>query len=183
MEFTEDMRLTDDEFFQFCRDNATSRFERLNTGEIIVKQLPGGTKGNLNMEVGADFGIWNRLPKWGYFFGSSTAFRLPDTSVLSPDVAGVSRTRWESLTGQQRRKFVPLCPDFVLELKSPSDRLVDTKQKMVDWMDNGCQLGWLMDTDTRTAYVYRPNQEPEEITNLTTPSGENVLPGFTLTLV
>ncbi|MBO0938638.1 Uma2 family endonuclease [Fibrella sp. HMF5335] len=101
--------------------------------------------------------------------------------MLSPDVAGVSRARWKALTEQQRRKFVPLCPDFVLELKSPSDRLVDAKQKMVDWMDNGCQLGWLIDTDMRTAYVYRPDREPEEITNLTTLSGEGVLLDFTLT--
>lgn len=130
-----------------------------------------------------DFSIWNRQAKWGYFFDSSTAFRLPDTSVLSPDVAGVSRVRWEALTEEQRRKFVSLCPDFMLELKSPSDRLTDAKLKMVDWMDNGCQLGWLIDTDTQTAYVYRLNQEPEEVANLTALSGEEVLPDFMLTTV
>ena len=182
MHFAEDMRFSDDEFVRFCDDNPSLRFERRKNGDIVLMSLTGGETGNRNIEIGADFVFWNRGSKWGYFFDSSTAFRLPDTSVLSPDVAGVSRTRWESLTEQQRRKFVPLCPDFVLELKSPSDRLADAKQKMTDWMDNGCQLGWLIDTDTRTAYIYRPNQEPEEITGLTTLSGEAILPDFDLVL-
>lgn len=182
MHFAEDIRLTDEEFFRFCQDNPSLRFERRKNGDIVLMSLTGGETGNRNFELNIDFGLWNRQSKWGYFFDSSTAFRLSDTSVLSPDVAGVSRLRWEALTDEERRRFVPLCPDFVLELKSPSDRLTDAKGKMDDWLSNGVQLGWLIDPDTRTAYIYCPDQPVEEVTNVTTLSGEWVLPGFTLTL-
>ncbi|RYF63215.1 MAG: Uma2 family endonuclease, partial [Cytophagaceae bacterium] len=142
--FPEDLRMNDDEFFRFCQDNPGLRFERRKNGDIIFMSLTGGETGNRNFELSIDFGIWNRQSKWGYFFDSSTAFRLSDTSVMSPDVAGVSKARWEALTEKERRRFVPLCPDFVLELLSPSDRLADAQQKMEDWIANGCQLGWLL---------------------------------------
>jgi Uma2 family endonuclease len=151
-------------------------------GDIIFMSLTGGETGNRNFELNIDFGLWNRQAKWGYFFDSSTAFRLPDTSVMSPDVAGVGRERWESLAPRQRRQFVPLCLEFVLELKLPSDRLTDNKSKMDDWMNNGGSLGWINDPDTQTDYIYRARQDMEEIHGLTSLSGESVLPNFTLTL-
>lgn len=178
--FPEDLRMNDDEFFRFCQDNPDLRFERRKNGDIILMSLTGGETGNRNMEIGADFVFWNRQSKWGYFFDSSTAFRLSDTAVMSPDVAGVSKSRWEALTDKERRRFVPLCPDFVLELLSPSDRLADAQQKMDDWMTNGCQLGWLLDPRTRTAYVYRPEQAMQTYPNVTLLSGETTLPGFSL---
>ncbi len=128
----------------------------VKTESSSVMSLTGGETGNRNFELSIDFGLWNRQSKWGYFFDSSTAFRLSDTSVMSPDVAGISKSRWEALTDKERRRFVPLCPDFVLELLSQSDRLADAQQKMDDWMANGCQLGWLLDPRNKTAYVYTP---------------------------
>ncbi|MBO0952703.1 Uma2 family endonuclease [Fibrella forsythiae] len=180
--FPEDLRMNDDKLFRFCRDNPGLRFERRKNGDIIFMSLTGGETGNQNFELSIDFGIWNRQSKWGYFFDSSTAFRLSDTSVISPDVAGVSKSRWEALTEKERRRFVPLCPDFVLELLSPSDRLVDAQQKMEDWMANGCQLGWLLSPATSTAYIYRSNQEVVVYETTHPLSGEDILPDFMLDL-
>ena len=182
LHFPEDLQLTDDEFFRFCRDNQGLRFERRKNGDLILKSLKGGKLGNQTFELSIDFVFWNRQSKWGYFFDSSTAFRLPDTAILSPDVAGVCGDRWEALTEQQQSKFVPLCPDFVLELLSPSDRLADAKGKMTEWLANGCQLAWLLDPATRTAYVYRPNVPVATVEAVTQLSGEDVLPSFVLTV-
>ena len=178
----EDLRMNDDEFTRFCQDNADLKFERRKNGDIVFMANTGGETGNKNFEIGADFAIWNRQVKFGTFFDSSTAFRLSDTSIMSPDISAISQARWDALTPEQRRKIVPLCPDFVLELKSPNDRMKDAKEKMDDWMANGCQLGWLIDLDAQKTYVYRPDQEPREISGLGQVSGEDVLPGFTLDL-
>lgn len=181
--FPEDLRMNDDEFFRFCQDNPNLRFGRRKNGDIILMSLTGGETGNRNFELYLDFGNWNRQSKWGYFFDSSTAFRLPDTSVMSPDMAGIRCDRWEALTDKQRRRFVPLCPDFVLELKSPVDRLTDATSKMDDWLENGCQLGWLIDPNTQTVHIYRPDQPVEAVAMGTPLSGEAVLPEFTLSLM
>lgn len=180
--FPEDLRMNDDEFFRFCQDNPNLRFERRKNGDIIFMSLTGGETGNRNFELSIDFGLWNRQSKWGYFFDSSTAFRLSDTSVMSPDVAGVSKARREALMDKERRRFVPLCPDFVLELLSPSDRLTDAQQKMDDWIANGCQLGWLLDLGNKTAYIYKPDQEVAVHQPVQILSGDDILPEFTLDL-
>lgn len=178
----EDLRLNDDEFDRFCQDNPDLKFERRKNGDIVFMANTGGETGNTNFELGVDFGVWNRQAKFGKFFDSSTAFRLPDTSIMSPDVSAIGQDRWNLLTPEQRRKIVPLCPDFVLELKSPNDRMKDVKEKMDDWMANGCRLGWLIDPDEQKTYTYRPGQETEEVDGLGQLSGENVLPGFVLDL-
>ncbi|MBC8153656.1 MAG: Uma2 family endonuclease [Bacteroidetes bacterium] len=178
----EDLRMNDDEFVRFCRENPNLKFERRKNGDIVFVANTGGESGNKNFEISADFAIWNRKARLFYFFDSSTAFRLPDTSIMSPDVAGIVPSRWESLTPRQRVEYVPLCPDFVLELRSATDRLKDANEKMADWMANGCRLGWLIDPVNQTTYVYRPAQEPEIIVGLGVLSGETVLPGFELDL-
>lgn len=180
--FPEDLRMNDDEFFRFCQDNPILRFERCKNGDIAILSLSDGITGNLNIELGADLGLWNRQSKWGYFFDSSTAFRLSDTSVMAPDVAGVSKARWETLTASERRRFVPLCPDFILELLSPSDRLIDAQQKMDGWMANGCQLGWLLDLGNKTAYMYKPEHEVAVHQPVQVLTGDDTLPNFTLYL-
>lgn len=174
--------MNDDEFFRFCQDNPDLKFERRKNGDIIVMGLTGSQTGNENFEIGLDFGIWNRKVKFGKVFDSSSGFRLPDTAVMSPDVAIIAKARWESLTPEQRKTFAPLCPDFVLELRSQSDRLKDCFEKMNDWMANGCRLAWLIDLDDQLTYVYRAGQDREDIPGLVTLSGEAVLPGFTLDL-
>lgn len=174
--------MNDDEFTRFCQDNPDLKFERRKNGDIVFVANTGGEIGNYNLEIGTDFGIWNRQARWGLFFDSSTAFRLPDTSIMSPDIAGLARSRWDGLTGDERKKILLLCPDFVLELRSPSDRLKDAKEKMDDWMANGCRLGWLIDPVEPKTYIYRAGQETQEVSGLGKLSGEAVLPGFLLDL-
>ncbi|MBD2752736.1 Uma2 family endonuclease [Spirosoma validum] len=178
----EDLRMNDDEFIRFCQDNSDLKFERRKNGDIVFIANTGGETGNNNVEISADFAIWNWQARFGKFFDSSTAFRLPDTSIMSPDVAAITQSRWDALTPEQRRKILPLCPDFVLELRSQSDRLKDCFEKMDDWMANGCRLGWLIDLSNQTTYVYRPNQAKQEITGFSQLSGDDVLPGFSLNL-
>ena len=178
----EDLRMNDDEFTRFCQDNPDLKFERRKNGDIVFGANTGGETGNKNFEISADFAIWNRQTKFGKFFDSSTAFRLSDTSIMSPDVSAIAQDRWDSLTPEQRRKIVPLCPDFVLELKSPNDRMKDAKEEMDDWMANGCRLGWLIAPDEQKTYIYRPDQEPREISGLGQLSGETILQCFTLDL-
>lgn len=178
----EDLRMNDDEFFRFCQDNPDLKFERRKNGDIVFMANTGGETGNYNFELGVDFGLWNRQTRFGKFFDSSTAFRLSDTSIMSPDLSGIAQSRWDTLTTEQRRKMVPLCPDFVLELRSPNDRLKDCFEKMDDWMANGCRLGWLIDLTNQLTYIYRPGQERQEVNGLELLSGEDVLPGFSLDL-
>jgi Uma2 family endonuclease len=178
----EDLRMNDDEFFRFCQDNPDLKFERRKNGDIVFMANTGGETGNYNFELSVDFGVWNRQVRFGKFFDSSTAFRLSDTSIMSPDISGIAQNRWDELNAEQRRKIVALCPDFILELRSPNDRLKDCFEKMEDWMTNGCRLGWLIDLTNQITYIYRPNQERQEIAGLEQLSGEEVLPGFSLDL-
>ena len=182
MHLPEDLRMNDDEFVRFCQDNPALKFERRKNGDIVFMANTGGETGSNNFELSVDFGVWNRQARYGKFFDSSTAFRLPDTSIMSPDVSAISQIRWDALTLEQRRKILPLCPDFVLELRSQTDRLKDCFEKMDDWMTNGCQLAWLLDLNSQTTYIYRPNQQREEILGQLKLSGESVLPGFILDL-
>ncbi|QIP12374.1 Uma2 family endonuclease [Spirosoma aureum] len=178
----EDLRMNDDEFFRFCQDNPDLKFERRKNGDIVFMANTGGETGNYNFELSVDFGVWNRQVRFGKFFDSSTAFRLSDTSIMSPDISGIAQNRWDELNPEQRRKIVALCPDFILELRSPNDRLKDCFEKMEDWTANGCRLGWLIDLTNQITYIYRPNQERQEIVGLGQLSGEDVLPGFSLDL-
>ncbi len=184
LHYAEDLRLNDEEFFRFCQDNPELKFERTKNGDIIFMALTGGETGRLNTSLNFEIELWNRQARSGVVFDSSTGFRLPDSSVKSPDVAVVAAHRWEILAPEQRKKFVPICPDFVLELKSPSDSLKEAKQKMTEWIENGCRLAWLLDPENQTAHVYRPASEPEEITGFTGRklSGQDVLPGLELDL-
>ncbi len=178
----EDLRMNDDEFVRFCQENPDLKFERRKNGDIVFMALTGTETGSNNAEIVADFVIWNRKTQFGKIFDSSTGFRLPDTSIMSPDVAVIAQSRWVTLTVEQRRKIALICPDFVLELRSATDRLNDAKEKMADWMANGCQLGWLIDPTNQTTYIYRLAQEPEIVTGFGILSGEMVLPGFELDL-
>lgn len=175
---------TRDDFYTFCQDNPAHKFEREPDGRIIVMPNTGGRTGMRNSEINADVIIWNRQAKLGLVFDSSTAFDLPDGSTRSPDVAWVSRDRWEALSEREQEKFPPICPDFVIELLSPSDSLNATKTKMTDvWMANGCRLAWLIDPKTVTTHIFRANGEIQIIQGFDKLlSGEDVLVGFALQL-
>ncbi|MBO0930989.1 Uma2 family endonuclease [Fibrella aquatilis] len=181
--FEQIRHMSDDEFYYFCQDNANLNFERDANGNIKPMGQTGADTGEKNSELGADLVIWNRQSKLGFVYDSSTAFRLPNSAVRSPDVAWLTAERRNAFTPEQRRKFLPLCPDFVVELVSESDLQKDTEAKMVEYMANGCRLGWLINPKTQTAKVYRANGSIDVITSFAGAlSGEGVLPGFSLSL-
>jgi Uma2 family endonuclease len=176
------IKLTDDQFYQLCRDNPDVKFERNANGEIIIMPPTGGETGNRNFELSADFAIWNRQYRLGVCFDSSTCFKLPNGADRSPDVSWIKQERWDTLTLEQKEKFPPIAPDFVLELISPTDSLKKTQGKMQEYMKNEVRLGWLIDRKTRRVEIYRLGQAVEVLKSPTELSGEDVLPGFVLKL-
>lgn len=174
--------LTDEQFFQVCQNNRDLRFERTASGELVIMPPTGGETGNRNFEIVVQLGIWNKKHNLGVGFDSSTGFKLPNGANRSPDASWVLKERWEALTQQQRQKFLPLCPDFVVELCSPSDSVKQTQAKMQEYIDNGARLGWLINTKARRVEIYRLNQNVEILEQPATLSGEDVLPGFILDL-
>ncbi len=174
--------LTDEQFYQLCRANPDVKFERNAQGKIIIMSPTGGETGNRNFEIGADFAIWNRQAKLGVAFDSSTCFKLPNGANRSPDVAWIQQARWDALTPQQKEIFPPIAPDFVLELMSPSDTLLETQAKLQEYMANGVRLGWLIDRKTRRVEIYRRGEPVEVLNDPISLSGENVLPEFMLSL-
>jgi Uma2 family endonuclease len=176
------IQLSDDQFYQLCRNNPEIKFERNSKGEIIIVPPTGGGTGNRNIEIGADFVIWNRQAKLGILFDSSTCFKLPNGANRSPDVSWISNQRWNTLTTEQKEKFPPIAPDFVLELMSPTDSLKETQAKMQEYMSNGVKLGWLINRKLRQVEIYRLGQPVEILENPTQILGGDILPGFILDL-
>jgi len=172
--------LTEEQFFLLCQNNGDLRFERTASGEIIIMPPTGGETSNNNFEIAMQLGMWNKQTKLGKGFDSNGGFTLPNGAVRAPDASWLKLERWEALTPQERQKFLPLCPDFVVELLSPTDSLKQTQAKMQEYIANGARLGWLIDPKTRRVEIYRPNQDVELLENPVTLSGEDVLPGFVL---
>jgi Uma2 family endonuclease len=176
------LKLSEEQFAQLAAVNRDLRLELTAKGELIIMPPTGGKTGNRNLDLEGQLWLWNRLNRLGKAFDSSTGFRLPNGAIRSPDATWVSLERWESLTETQRKKFLPLCPDFALELVSETDDLTDIQKKMQEYLDNGLRLGWLINPKTQTVEIYRPNQPVKILQSPTTLSGEEVLPGFVLDL-
>ncbi|MEG4275306.1 MULTISPECIES: Uma2 family endonuclease [unclassified Microcoleus] len=176
------IKLTDEQFFQLCQENENIRLERTAKGELIIMSPAGGETGSSNAGLTAQIWIWNQQNKLGKVFDSSTGFKLPNNANRAPDASWVKLERWDALTPEQQKKFPPICPDFVVELMSPSDSLKETQDKMKEYRDNGAVLGWLINRKSRQVEIYRPNQEVEVLESPATVSGEDVLPGFILNL-
>ncbi len=176
--------MSDDDLLQFCAKNEVLRIEREPNGELTVMSPTSTGAGQTDLDISAQLYVWNRQANAGVAFGSSTGFRLPDGSMRSPDAAWASWARWQALTSnQQRRGFAPLCPEFVIELRSPSDNLADLQAKMRSWLGNGVQLGWLIDPERQVVEVYRQDaMHPEVFENRSTLPGEGPVAGFTLEL-
>ncbi|HLP87656.1 MAG TPA: Uma2 family endonuclease [Nostocaceae cyanobacterium] len=174
--------LTDEQFFQLCQNNRDFRFERSAAGELIIMPPTGSETGSCNFDIAVEVGIWNKKTKLGKGFDSSTGFKLPNGKDVSPDVAWIKKERWESLTPEQQGKFAPIAPDFVIELRSPSDNLKNLQKRMQEYIENGVKLGWLIDRKNKRVEIYRINQDVEVLENPSSLSGENVLPGFVLDL-
>ncbi|MBD2692740.1 Uma2 family endonuclease [Anabaena catenula] len=176
------IQLTDNQFYQLCRENPEVKFERNADGKLLIISPTGGITGNQNAEIAADFGIWNRQTKLGVCFDSSTCFKLPNGANRSPDVAWIKKERWDALTPEEQEKFSPIAPDFVLELMSPSDSLQETQTKMQEYINNGVKLGWLINRKMRQVQIYRLDKPVEILEFPQELSGEDVLPGFILNM-
>ena len=176
------VHLSDEQFYHLCQNNRELKFERTAKGELIIMSPVGGESGNREADLIIDLGIWNRQTALGYTFSSSTIFKLPNGANRSPDAAWIQRERWQALTLKQRRKFPPIAPDFVIELRSATDDLEMLRSKMQEYMDAGVQLGWLINPQQQQVEIYRQKQDVE-VRNLPTQlSGEGVLPGFSLSV-
>ncbi len=176
------VRLSREQFHTLCRENPDLKLERSATGELIVMPPTGGETGRRNVSVSGQLWAWNEQTDLGEAFDSSTGFTLPNGADRSPDASWVTRARWIALTPEQREKFVPLCPDFVVEILSPSDSLKKTQTKMAEYLENGCRLGWLLNRKGGSVEIYRPEQAVEILDAPLSISSESVLPGFTLSL-
>lgn len=182
--------LTDEEFMRVAAANEEWRFESTKDGELMIMPPTAGNTGRRNIKISAQLENWSSANNLGEAFDSSTLFVLPNGARRSPDAAWIRRVseaapsepRWDALTLEQQDKYPPICPDFVIELVSPSDRVEELRQKMQEYLNNGAILGWLIDPKTRRVEVYRTRQNKETLEFPVTLSGEDVLPGFVLNL-
>jgi Uma2 family endonuclease len=175
-------RFSDEAFADFCRANPDLRVERNAQGEIVVMPPAGGEASNRSAEVTSQVLRWAKKDGRGRGFDSSAGFRLPDGSILSPDASWVSNEALARLTPKQRKEFLPLCPEFVIEVCSPSDDLTEAKRKMELWIENGAELGWLIDGDARTVCVYRRARAPKVHRGIAELAGDGPVKGFVLKL-
>ena len=175
-------KMDDERFFGFCQDNRDVRIEQNAKGEIIIMPPTGSETGDRNAEITTQLRNWAKKDKKGKTYDSSTGFKLPNGAKRSPDASWILKERLENFSAKQLQKFLPLCPDFVLELSSPTDSLKDLQEKMDEYIENGARLGWLLDSKNKRILIYRPNEEIELLKNPETISGAPVLEGFELDL-
>ena len=176
------IKLTREQFYQLCAENPNLKLERNTQGELIIMPPTGGETGRSNSAVNAQVWLWNHHNQLGEVFDSSTGFSLPSGADRSPDVSWVEKSRWEALSKEEKEKFIPLCPDFVIEILSPNDSLSKTRQKMEEYIENGCRLGWLISRKRQEVEIYRPRQEVEILSSPQSISGKDVLPGLVINL-
>lgn len=175
--------ISDTAFLALCKDNEHLRIERDRHGNLEIMPPVRPLTDNKNSELTVELGLWNRQSKLGKIFGPSAGFKMPNTAIRMPDVGWISIDRWQQLSESELHSLSPICPDFVIELRSATDSLKKLQAKMLEWIDNGCQLAWLIDPTTHKAYIYRANGSIEIIDSFQQKiSGENVLPGFELDL-
>ena len=177
-----DLTLTDQAFEQLCHSNPDLRLERTAQGELIAMAPSGSETGYYNSDISGQLWQWNRKLQRGITFDSSAGFTLPNGAIRSPDAAWIEKSRWQAIPAEQRRKFAPICPDFVIELKSPSDDLSVLQGKLEEYRDNGVRLGWLIDPENYQVFCYRPQRAVEIFDNPRNLSGEDILIGFVLDL-
>jgi Uma2 family endonuclease len=176
------VNMTDAQFFDFCQLNRELRIERTATGDLIIMPPTGSATGGRNFKLTQQLANWTDQDGTGIGFDSSTGFTLPNGAKRSPDAAWIKLDRWNQLTEDQQERFAPISPDFVVELRSPSDSLTDLQVKMQEYIENGVQLGWLIDRPQRQVFIYRANASVEQLDNPDNLNGELVLPGFVLDL-
>ena len=175
-------KITDEEFLELCRNNADLRMEMSKEGDLIIMPPTGGITSGINFSLVVRLGVWAEKDGTGKGFESNALFVLPNGAKRMPDMSWVKLERWNKLTDEQKKSFPPICPDFVVELRSPSDSIRDLQDKMEEYIQNGAQLGWLIDPIQKKVFVYRPNVSMEELDKPTSISGEPLLKGFKLDL-
>ncbi|MEN9871702.1 MAG: hypothetical protein RLZZ171_2694 [Cyanobacteriota bacterium] len=174
--------ISDEQFYQLCTQNPETKFERNCDGEILIMPPTGGETGRRNTNLILQLAIWNQETKLGEVFDSSTGYKLPNGANRSPDVSWIKQESWDGLTSEQKEKFIPLAPDFVLELMSPTDYLVNIQAKMKEYLENKVKLGWLINPQAKQVEIYRLGQQAELLDSPRLISGEDILPGFVLDL-
>ena len=175
-----DRPITDDELLRLSADNRPLRLERDANGELIVMTATGSEGGGIETDVTTELSNWARADGRGRAFGSNTGFRLPDTSVRAADAAWVSWQSWNAVSPAERKRYAPICPEFVVEVRSESDRLPDLQAKMEQWIANGAQVAWLIDPEEKSVTIYRPGDEPEPLAHPTSVQGTGPIAGFEL---
>ena len=176
------IELTDEQFYQLCINNRDLRIERNANGDLVIMPPTGGKTGNRNGRLIQQLFNWSDRDGTGIAFDSSTGFKLPNGANRSPDASWIPLTEWETLTDKQQQRFLPLCPDFIIELLSPSDRLDKTQAKMQEYLNNGMILGWLINPQQQQVEIYRQGEEVEILNAPNSLSGESLLSGFVLNL-
>jgi Uma2 family endonuclease len=176
------VRISSKQFWEFCQANRDWRCERSAEGDIVIMPPTGGETGAINARIIKQLIDWADRDGSGIVFDSSTGFELPNGAMRSPDASWVSRTRLAPLSRRQKQHFLPVCPDVVVELKSPTDLLALLQDKLSEYMAAGTQLGWLIDPEARVVFLYRPGVPPERLEHPATISGDPVLPGCVLDL-
>ncbi len=175
--------MTNEEFFEICQANTDLVIERNRYGQMIVQSPAGSYSGFIHSKISWQLNHWNEIYKMGYVFDSSAGFTLPDNSIFAPDVSWIAKERWEALSREEQLRFAPICPDLVVEVRSPSDYRPYLLEKMDAWIRNGCRLAWLIDPAGSTVAIYRPGTAVEMVNSFDTfLSGEMMLPGLTLDL-
>lgn len=174
------VQMTQVQFYEFCQANRDLRIERTATGEVVIMPPTFSDTGNRNFNIAAQLWNWSEQDGTGVGFDSSTGFTLPNGATRSPDTSWIKSDRWNALTEAEKASFAPICPDFVIELRSASDTLSNLQAKMQEYIDNGAVLGWLIDRKQRTVHIYRPSRTPEILDSPETVSAEPKLPGFVL---
>lgn len=170
--------MDDAEFYTFCLENNELRIERDPDGKIIIMPPTTSETGRWNSKIHIEIGLWNRMTKMGETFDSSTGFKLPNGAERSPDTAWITNERWAALPSADKRKFAPIVPDFVLELRSLDQSLPSLREKLEEYIACGCRLGWLVDPQNRCTYVYFENGDIQTVSFDDVLSGGNVLPGL-----
>jgi Uma2 family endonuclease len=173
-------QMTTAQFYEFCQANRDLRIERTATGEVIVMPPAFSDTGNRNVKISQQVANWADQDGTGESFDSSAGFTLPNGATRSPDASWIQLDRWNALTPDQKASFAPICPDFVIELRSTSDTLKGLQAKLQEYIDNGARLGFLIDRKNRTVHLYRPGQPPEILENPEVVIGDPELPGFAL---
>jgi len=176
------IQLTKEQFYTLCATNPEAKLELNAQGELIIMSPTGGETSAWNSELIAELVIWNRQTGLGKTFDSSGGFSLPNGAQRSPDAAWIPLEKWDALTAEEKRGFLPLCPDFVIELLSPSDSLPQGRKKMEEYRENGSHLGWLLEPKNKRVAIYRAQQAVEILEAPKFLSGEDVLDGFHLNI-